>query len=131
MAYSFGTAFNKNVGSFIPDGLMAGDFPVNTKSVTLKAGTNYVRGSVLMGLTAGDAGKFGLVTTDANAKYILLEDMDATAADKSAVVAITGQFNSNKLTLGSGATLAGVTAALEPLSIFVVDGVAGGVAQNV
>lgn len=116
---AYGTA-----GAFVPDNLQAGDFPVKTKTVTLKAGTAYVRGHVLMALADADLGKYGAVTTDASAKYILLEDMDATAADKKATVAITGEYNGRSLTLGSGATLAGVTAALEPLSIFVRDAVA-------
>lgn len=111
-------------GTFVPDNLRAGDFPVKTKTITLKAGTSYVRGHVLMGLTGGDAGKFGPVTTDANAKYILLEDVDATSADKIGTVAMTGEFNGSKLTLGAGSTLAGITTALEPLSIFVRDSVA-------
>lgn len=131
MTYTFSTGFNKQVGSFIPDGLIAGDFDIVTSSVTLKAGRAYLRGDVIMPLSGGDAGKFGLVTTDASAKYIVLEDMDATSADKPAVVAVTGQYNSNKVTLGEGATLAGVKAALETLSIFLVDGVAGGIAENV
>jgi hypothetical protein len=112
-----------NQGSFVPDNLVIGDFPSVTKAVTLKAGRNYKRGDVLMGLTAGDAGKFGIVTTDANAKYILLEDTDATSADKISVAAVTGKFNRNRVTLGAGATLAGVTAALEPLSVFLLDSV--------
>lgn len=111
-------------GTFTPDNLQAGDFPVKVKSVTLKAGTSYVRGTVLEAGVSGDAGKYLAVTTDANAKYVLLEDVDATSAAKTGNVAITGEFNGSKLTLGSGATLAGVTAALEPLSIFVRGSVA-------
>ncbi len=116
---AYGTA-----GTFVPDNLLAGDFPLKTKTITLKAGTSYTRGMVLEEGASADVGKFLLVTTDANAKYVLLEDMDATAADKKATVAITGEFNSNALTLGSGATKAGITKALEPLSIFVRDAVA-------
>lgn len=116
---AYGTA-----GTFSPDNLQAGDFPIKTKTVVLKAGTAFVRGTVLEEGTTTDAGKYLKVTTDANAKYILLEDMDATAADKMATVAITGEFNGRSLVLGSGATLAGVTKALEPLSIFIRGAVA-------
>jgi len=111
-------------GTFVQDNLLAGDFPLKTKSVTLKSGTNFVRGHVLQEGTSGDVGKYLPCTVDANAKYILLEDMDATAADKLATVAITGEWNGNKLTLGSGATLAGVTKTLEPLSLFIRGSVA-------
>ena len=123
MPFNFQPSGATTQGTFVPDNLIGGDFDIVTKSVTLKAGTNYVRGHVLQALTAGDAGKYGPVTVDANAKYILLEDVDATAADKISVVAITGKVNKNNLTLGAGATLAGVAAALEPLSIFLVDSI--------
>lgn len=126
MGYNFAPGFTKNAGSFILDGLVAGDFDIVTKSVTLKAGTNFVRGHVLEAGTAGNAGKYLPVTTDANAQYILLEDVDATSADQLGAVAVTGQFNSNALTLGAGATLAGVTKALEGHSIFLSAGFAGG-----
>lgn len=111
-------------GTFTPDNLIAGDFPIKTKTVTLKSGTSFKRGHVLEAGTSGNAGKYLEVTTDANAKYVLLEDIDATAADKLGTVAITGEFNGSELTLGSGATLAGVTTALEPLSVFVRGSVA-------
>lgn len=123
MPFNFQPSGLTTQGTFVPDNLIGGDFDIVTKSVTLKAGTSYVRGHVLQALSGGDAGKFGPVTTDANAKYILLEDVDATAADKVSVVALTGKFNKNKLTLGAGATIAGVAAALEPLSIFLVDSI--------
>lgn len=111
-------------GTYTPDNLLAGDFPIKTKSVTLKSGVSYKRGHVLEAGTSGNAGKYLEVTTDANAKYVLLEEVDATSADKLGTVAMTGEFNGSKLTLGSGATLAGVTAALEPLSIFIRGSVA-------
>lgn len=126
MGYSFAPGFNKNAGSFIPDGLVAGDFDAITDTVTLKAGVVYVRGTVLMPLASGDAGKFGTVTDDTKAKYILLEDVDATSADAKGTVGVTGQYNSNALTIGSGATLAGIKATLEPLSIFLSAGIPGG-----
>lgn len=117
--------FNAAAGSFTPDGLIAGDFDVITKSVLLKAGTAYQRGHVLQPLTAGDAGKYGAVTADASAQYILLEDRDATAGDLYGVVAVTGEYNANKLILGAGATLAGVRATLETHTIYIRDAVAG------
>lgn len=103
-------------GTFVPDNLIAGDFDIITKSVTIISGQNLVRGAVLQ--VSGTPGKYNIVTTDANAKYILAEDCDASAGDKTAPVYVTGEFNATEVTIGGGATLAGVTAALEPLSIF-------------
>lgn len=112
-----------NAGEFEQDNLLAGDFPMERTSITLKGGIQYVRGSVLQGLEGADEGKFGLVTDDAKARYILLENLDATAADSVGTAAITGSFNRRRLTLGVGATLEGITATLEPLSIFIRDSV--------
>lgn len=106
-------------GTFSPDNLIAGGFPIHTKPGVILSGSGALkRGTVLE--VSGTAGKFRAVTVDANAKYILAEDVDATSADKTTVFYVTGTFNESDVTLGSGATLAGVRAALEPLSIFLV-----------
>ena len=109
-------------GSVGSDNLIAGDFPMETKSVVIKSGTGVVpRGTVLQ--MSSTAGKYETVTTDANAQYILAEDVDATSVDVTTVGYGTGYFNQRALTLGAGATLAGVTTALRKLSVFVVDSV--------
>lgn len=108
-------------GTYTPDNLIAGHFPIATKQVTIKSGNNLVRGTVLEEGTAGDAGKFFAVTTAGNAKYILAEDVDATSADKVSVAYMSGQFNSRRVTLGTGPTLAAVTTALEAKNIYLVD----------
>lgn len=113
----------ENAGSITPQELIAGDYPIARKNVTLKGGAAYVRGTVLQEGTTTDVGKFSAVTTDANAAFILLEDRDATAGDLTAVVAMTGEFNKHALTLGVGATLAGITAALEAKNIYIRDAV--------
>lgn len=114
------SGFNSQ-GTYTPDNLIAGNFPIATKQVTIKSGNNLVRGTVLEEGTAGDAGKFFAVTTAANAKYILAEDCNATGGDKVTVAYLTGQFNSRRVTLGTGPTLAAVTTALEARNIYLVD----------
>lgn len=108
--------------SFIPDNLVGGDdFDVISKSVKIKSGSGILpRGTVLEATGA----EFQKVTADANALYILAEDLDATAAAVTTTAYVTGSFNKNKLTIGAGCTLAGIAAVLEPRSIFLVDSVA-------
>ena len=50
---------------------------------------------------------------------ILADDCDASAADALAGVYMTGEFNSNALTLGAGWTTATVTNSLRAFGIFV------------
>lgn len=112
--------------TFTYDDILAGDFPQVTESVTIITGQNLVRGTVLGKITA--SGKFttslsassdGSQTPDA----ILLEDCDATSADKVAPVALSGEFNQNALTIGTGHTAASIKAGLRAKSIFLKDSV--------
>lgn len=112
-----------SAGTSSADNLIAGDYPIARKTVILKGGVAYVRGTVLQELATADLGKTGPVTADASAAYILLEDRDATAGDLTAIVAMTGEFNKFALVLGEGATLAGVTATLEAKNIYIRDAV--------
>ena len=50
---------------------------------------------------------------------MLADDVDATPADAAAGVYMTGEFNSNALTLGAGWTVATVTNSLRAFGIFV------------
>lgn len=105
-----------------PDRLFAGDYPVATESVTIVSGAGaLVRGTVLGKITSG-----GKYTTSLQAagdgsetpEAILLEDVDATAADKVAPVALTGEFNEDTLTIGTGHTAASIKAGLRNKGIF-------------
>lgn len=116
MGFNLQPAGATSQGTYAPDNLIAGDFDTVTKAVTIISGQNLLRGAVLQ--VSGTPGKYNIVTTDANAKYILAEDCDATSGDKTATVYVTGEFNQTEVYIGGGATLAGVAAALEPLSIF-------------
>lgn len=122
MDVNFQPAGVTTVGTFTPDNLIVGGFPIHAKPLTIKSGAVLKRGTVLE--VSSTAGKYQAVTTDADATYILAEDCDATSADKVAPVYVTGTFNKSALILGDGATLAGVVAALEGRSIFAVATVA-------
>lgn len=103
------------------DKLFAGSSQHVADSVTIASGQNLVRGTVLGRVTA--SGKFieslsaagdGSETPDA----ILLEDCDASAADKVAPVAFTGEFNQDALTIGTGHTAASIKQGLRDKGIF-------------
>ena len=110
--------------TFTYDDILAGDFPVVTESVTIASGQNLVRGTVLGKITSGgkyvkslSASSDGSQTPDA----ILLEDCDASEADKVAPVAISGSLNPNALTYGDSHTAASIKAGLRAKSIFLKD----------
>lgn len=110
-----------NEGQFVPDNLHAGDFPIRTRKVTLVSGQNLVRGTLLGQITTG-----GKYTKSASAsadgsqtpKAILAEDVDASGGDKDAIVYISGDFNSNAMTFGTGHTAASVLDGLRDLNIY-------------
>lgn len=118
MQHNYRPAGVTALGTFTPDNLIAGGFPAHTKSVSLKHGVNYARGAVLQ--VSATPGIYEKVTTDADAIYVLLEDRDLTAAvaAQPGMIAMTGEFNSTAVSLGAGATLAGVTTALEAKNIY-------------
>jgi hypothetical protein len=107
--------------TFNYDNLIAGDFPIATKSVTIASGASISRGSVLGIITA--SGKYKLSASAAGdgsqtPEAILLEDAAAASADVTAPVALTGEFNDNKVILGTGHTVASILAGLRNKSIF-------------
>jgi hypothetical protein len=108
-------------GSYMPDNLIAGDFPIRTRKVTLVTGQNLARGALLGVITA--SGKYTLSASAAadgsqTPNAILAEDVDASAGDKDAIVYIAGDFNANTLTYGAGHTAASVRDELRNLSIY-------------
>lgn len=107
--------------TFTPDNLIAGDFPIVTKTVTIaQAAGALARGSILGKLTSG--GKCILQNTSASdgsqTDYaVLAEAVDATAGDVEAVAYLTGEFNVAALvcaTLGAAAR----ESAMRALSMF-------------
>lgn len=110
-----------NEGTYTPDSLHAGDFPIRTRKVTIITGQNLVRGAVLGKITASS--KYNLSASAAadgsqTPTAILAEDVDATTADKEAVAYISGDFNATALTLGAGHTVASITEGLRDQNIY-------------
>jgi len=107
--------------AFVPDNLIADDFPMMTDTVTIVTGQNLVRGAVIGKITA--SGKYTL-SASASAdgsqtpSAILLQDTDASGGDVAAPVAISGAFNQRALTLGTGHTIASIKDGLRDLSIY-------------
>lgn len=113
---SFGTE-----GTYTPDSLHAGDFPIRTEIVTVITGQNLTRGALLGKITA--SGKVNLSLSAAGdgsqTPYaILAEDVDATSADKTGVAYISGDFNSTAITYGTAHTADTVKAGLRDINIY-------------
>lgn len=125
-----------NGGTFrvtAPNGVVLGDVAVGStfsnrvKFATADGSTDFIVGDgfdITVTATAAGAQKYQRVTDDSRAKMVLLEDVDATSADKASVAAVTGNFNKSALNIGSTATLAGVERHLARLNIYLRDTVA-------
>lgn len=86
------------------DTLIAGEFPVITRKVTVTGGSRK-RGDVLGKVTADGKYKLSEAAADDGSEEpvaILMEDVDASGSDKEAFVYETGLFNQNALTFGDG-----------------------------
>jgi hypothetical protein len=111
----------KDQGSYKPCNLVAGEYPRIERIVTIAAGANLSKGSVLGRITAD--GKFVLsATASSNGSEvpdaILAEVADATSTDVQAVVYFSGEFNENALVLGTGHTPESIRTPLRAKSIF-------------
>ena len=114
-------------GSYSPDNLIAGDFPRVTRTVTLTGGAALTRGAVLGIVTANgkhtlsaSAAGDGSQTPDA----ILAVDADPSGGDVQALVFLSGEFNENALSFGTGHTADSVRQALRQRSIFLAETIA-------
>ena len=108
-------------GTFTPDNLIAGDFPIRTKKVILVSGQNLARGALLGTITTG--GKRTLCLTGVSdgsqtPREILAEDVDASAGDKEATVYISGDFNQDRIIYGASHSAATVSDFLRDLNIY-------------
>ena len=106
-----------------PDRLIGGAFPMATDSVTLISGQDLARGALLGKITA--SGKYTLSLSGASdgsetPEAILLDAVDASAGDKAAPIALTGQFNEDSVVYGTGHSKASVKAGLRDKGIFLV-----------
>lgn len=109
-------------GTYSPDALFSGDFKAVSTKATILTGQVITRGSVLGTITSG--GKMILSLSAAGdgsqvPNAILAEDVDATAADVEAMVYLTGEFNEDALTIGTGHTAASIRQGLRERGIFI------------
>lgn len=114
----------ETAGAYSPDQLIAGNAHLLVaRTVTLLAGTAYVRGMVLGKVTASS--KFTLSASAAadgseDPDVVLAETVDATDGDRQGLIYSRGDFSSHAVTLGAGHTLAAVTEALRAKGIAIL-----------
>lgn len=117
---------------YVPDSLIAGDFPMVTDTVTIPAGFVLPRGALLGMVTlTGDYVLSASGATDGSQApvAVLADYIDTSAtgtnAASQAPVYLTGTFNINAMTLGAGFSYPSIKSVLRPLSIFFKQGVSG------
>lgn len=108
------------MSDFIPDNLIAGDFPLKTEGVTIESGQTLTRGALLGKVTSGGQYKLSASAAGDGSESpvaILAEDCDASAGASVAVVYITGEFSETDVTYGEGHTADSVRNGLHLRSI--------------
>jgi hypothetical protein len=112
-----------NVGTYTPDALFDSDTETRVRTIASGAGV-LARGTLLGKITA--SGKYveslaasadGSEAPDA----ILLEPVDASAADVQAAVAIAGKFAAKGVIFGAGHTLASTEDVLRTKDIYITN----------
>jgi hypothetical protein len=93
--------------TYTPDRLIAGPSQILSEEVTIFTGENLVRGALVGKITA--TGKYILsLSAAADGSQIpagvIAGDVDATAADKPAVMYTAGEFNEDEMTIGTAHT---------------------------
>ena len=111
----------KDQGTYVPNNLIAGEYPRVARLVTIAEGADLRKGSVLGRVTAD--GKFKLSASDSKdgsekPDAILAENAPASDQDVQAVVYFSGEFNEYALTLGEGHTLDTLRPLLRAKNIF-------------
>lgn len=107
--------------AFIPDQLIGGDLKIVTHAGRTITGGAFKRGTVLGLITA--SGKYTIATAAANdgsqtPVAILVDDVDASAADAIGGLYAMGEFNERAVILGAGITVAAAKTALEAQNIY-------------
>ena len=111
------------IGTFTPDKLIAGNqVPLLTKAITLAEGTGTLtRGSVIsISGTLANGTTVDTKTTYDSVDGILTDDVTLdTANPTDATIYISGEFDSNYMTVGADATISNFTRELRTLGIYV------------
>ena len=103
------------------DRLVAGDYPLVTRSVVLLAGENRLRGTLLGKISVGGKYRLSLTASVDGSEVpdaILAKDTDASAADLTTVVYLSGEFNEEAVVYGTAHTKASVADGLRDKNIY-------------
>lgn len=112
-----------SITSFEPKEIIASDYPLVTRHVTIASGQKLERGAVLGKVTA--SGNYVLSVAEADdgsenpVAILATEEVDASEGAKGAGVYVTGQFNPDALTFGEGHTADSTREALRDLGIHI------------
>lgn len=106
---------NMQVTNSPVDNLIAGTFPQLTKIVKLKKGKVYKRGEIL---ELDSDNKVIALATATKAKFVLVNDTDATSADVDSLVFTTGQFLLDECVFNQTLDKASIVETLHLRSIF-------------
>lgn len=113
---------NKNVGSTAWKTLLAGNFPVETRTITLKQPAKAILFGSVIGLATADkkGALLGKDAGDGTEKIygILLHDVEVAEGDVPAVVAVTGEFAEDYLIFAKGTTADDVRLQAEDRNIY-------------
>ncbi|CBV44068.1 head decoration protein [Halomonas elongata] len=104
------------------NGISGGNFPRRYMTVTIEAGQVQPAGAVLGKVTASNEYKLSASAAGDGSEspsVVLFDDVDASGGAVEAEVQISGDLRGEKLTIGTGHTIASVREALRPLSLFV------------
>lgn len=114
--------------SYTPDQIVAGEFDdLIAEKITVLSGQNLTRGTVIGKVTASGKYKVSLAADTIGSEtpdLILAEDCDASGGDKSAIAYSRGDFNAQKLTIGTGHTIASIKEGLRVKNIILINSVA-------
>lgn len=102
------------------DDINAGDFPIVTAAVTLAAGRVYPVGSVVGKAATGKCALVDKAASDGTEEVygVLLRAVDAVDADAEGVVALTGEYNRDRLVFADDNAWSDHIEAARKLSIF-------------
>jgi hypothetical protein len=114
--------------SYTPGDIIAGNHDeLVGEKITIISGQNLTRGTVIGKVTASGKYKVSLAADTIGSEtpdLILAEDCDASGGDKSAIAYSRGDFNAQKLTIGTGHTIASIKEGLRVKNIILINSVA-------
>lgn len=110
-------AGKENLGSYTPNMVHAGDYPVVTDSGTVATGETIVE---LMPVSLGTDGKLKAITS-ADIVDVYGLAAESKEAGEELVIYLTGQFFGDAIEVPAGTTAADFKAPFRKLGIFLVD----------